>query len=127
MIALSVKKIPNDTDLMYAWRKPLPTDALLSRYARFYPFFQEQYENLGYPTRYFNDRVVEVIDHLLATPEVEEPARLVQPRVLYEFTDPRLENLSAGQKILLRMGRTNQLKLKAKLREIRDRLVSITR
>jgi hypothetical protein len=38
-----------------------------------------------------------------------------------------LENLSAGQKILLRMGRTNQLKLKAKLREIRDRLVSMTR
>jgi Protein of unknown function (DUF3014) len=99
----------------------LPTNA------RFYPFFQEQYENLGYPTRYFNDRVVEVIDHLLATPEVEEPARLVQPRVLYEFADPRLENLSAGQKILLRMGRTNQLKLKAKLREIRDGLVSMTR
>jgi Protein of unknown function (DUF3014) len=103
----------------------IPTDASVAVYARFYPLFQEQYENLGYPDKYFNDRVVEVIDHLLATPEIEEPLRLIQPRVLYEFADPKLEKLSAGQKILLRMGRTNQLKLKAKLREIRDRLVSM--
>jgi Protein of unknown function (DUF3014) len=104
----------------------IPTDASVALYARFYPLFQEQYENLGYPDKYFNDRVVEVIDHLLATPEIEEPPRLVQPRVLYEFADPNLERLSAGQKILLRVGRANQLKLKAKLREIRHGLVSMT-
>jgi hypothetical protein len=103
----------------------VPTNAAVALYARFYPLFQEQYENLGYPDRYFNDRVVEVIDHLLATPEIEEPPRLVQPRVLYEFADPKLERLSAGQKILLRMGRAHQLKLKAKLREIRQALVSM--
>jgi hypothetical protein len=45
--------------------------------------------------------------------------------VLYEFADPKLESLSAGQKILLRMGRTNQLKLKAKLKEIRQAIVSL--
>jgi hypothetical protein len=44
--------------------------------------------------------------------------------VLYEFADPKLERLSAGQKILLRMGRENALKMKAKLREIRETLVS---
>jgi hypothetical protein len=69
------------------------------------------------------DRVVEVIDHLLATPEIEEPLRLIQPRVLYEFADPKLQKLSGGQKILLRMGPANLRKLKAKLREIRDGLV----
>lgn len=105
----------------------VPTDAAVALYARFYPLFQEQYEKLGYPDKYFNDRVVEVIDHLLATPEIEEPLRLVQPRVLYEFADPRLESLSAGQKILLRMGRENQRKLKAKLVEIRQALVSMAR
>jgi hypothetical protein len=104
----------------------IPTDASVAVYARFYPLFQEQYENLGYPDKYFNDRVVEVIDHLLATPEIEEPLRLIQPRVLYDFADPKLQKLSAGQKILLRMGPANRLKLKAKLREIRDRLVSMT-
>jgi hypothetical protein len=35
---------------------------------------------------------------------------LSQSRVLYEFSDPKLERLSAGQKILLRMGRENALR-----------------
>src|SRR5262249_3266797 len=71
------------------------------------------------------DRVVEVIDHLLVTPEIEEPLRLIQPRVLYEFADPKLQKLSGGQKILLGMGPANLRKLKAKLREIRDGLVAM--
>jgi hypothetical protein len=102
----------------------VPTQALVGVYTRFYPLFQEQYEKLGYPDRYFNDRVVQVIDHLLATPEVQEPVALAQPRVLYEFADPELENLSAGQKTLLRLGRANGAKLKSKLREIREALVT---
>ena len=103
----------------------VPTDALVAVYARFYPLFQQQYEKLGYPGKYFNDRVVEVIDHLLATPEAQEPLLLRQPRVLYVFADPKLESLSAGQKIVLRMGRENREKLKSKLREIRQALTSM--
>ena len=103
----------------------LPTEPLVALYTRFYPLFQEQYENLGYPDKYFNDRVVEVVDHLLATPEVQEPVQLIQPGVLYQFADPKLENLSAGQKIFLRMGQANAAKLKSKLREIRRALVSM--
>ena len=60
-----------------------------------------------------------------SAPEVDGPVRLVQPRVLYEFADPKLEQLSAGQKILLRIGRANELKVKGKLREIRQALVSM--
>jgi len=103
----------------------IPIDSAVALYARFYPLFQEQYEKLGYPGKYFNDRAVEVIDHLLAAPEVDGPVRLVQPRVLYEFADPKLEQLSAGQKILLRIGRANAVKVKEKLNEIRQALVSM--
>jgi hypothetical protein len=102
----------------------VPAEALVAVYRRFYPLLQQQYENLGYPERYFNDRVVVVIDHLLAVPDVEKPVLLTQPRVLYEFVDPKLEGLSAGQKILVRMGRENVIKVKAKLRGIREALVS---
>ena len=102
----------------------VPTEPLVAVYVRFYPLFQQQYEELGYPGKYFNDRLVEVIDHLLATPEVQEPVRLTQPKVLYEFADPKLENLSAGQKILVRMGGENAAKVKAKLREIRSAVAS---
>ncbi|MFO7277341.1 MAG: DUF3014 domain-containing protein [Pseudomonadota bacterium] len=91
-------------------------------YIRFYPLFQQAYESLGYPSEYFNDRVVEVIDHLLATPEIQGPIELVQPKVFYEFADPKLERLSAGQKVLIRMGNENAAIVKRKLRELRTHL-----
>ena len=67
--------------------------------------------------------MIEVIDHLLATPDVKEPIALTQPKVLYEFADPALQELSAGQKALLRMGPDNETRVKAKLREIRKALL----
>jgi hypothetical protein len=99
-------------------------------YKRLYPLFQKAYEELGYPGKYFNDRVVAVIDHLLATPELEGPIRVKRVQLagapkpadaagLYQFEDPALEARSAGQKILLRTGRTNAATLKGKLSEIR--------
>ena len=90
-----------------------------SLYRQFYPLFQRAYEELGYPKAYFNDRVIAVIDHLLATPEAPALVKLVQPKVLYEFADPELQSRSSGQKILLRMGNENAAKVKAKLRELR--------
>ena len=85
-----------------------------------YPLFQEAYEYLGYPSAYFNDRLIEVIDHLLATPVVDGSIKLVRPHVLYKFADPDLEELSAGRKALIRIGPANAGKLKTKLREIRQ-------
>jgi len=103
-------------------------------YARLYPLFQQAYEELGYPGKYFNDRLVAVIDQLLETPEPTEPIKLTltqvqgpipssQPWLRYEFDDPDLESRPAGQKILLRMGRSNEQLLKAKLREFREHIV----
>ncbi|MBI5040232.1 MAG: DUF3014 domain-containing protein [Gammaproteobacteria bacterium] len=104
------------------------TDAqqLVDAYVRFYPLFQEAYAELGVPNAYFNDRLVDVIDHLLDTPTVVEPIHLVQPKVFYEYADPKLEALSAGQKILLRMGSANAKQIRAKLREIRQALTRVS-
>lgn len=93
-----------------------------SLYRQFYPLFQRAYEDLGYPKAYFNDRVIAVIDHLLATPDSPALVKLVQPKVLYEYADPELQSRSAGQKILLRVGNENAAKVKAKLRELRAEL-----
>lgn len=94
-----------------------------SFYQHFYPLFQQAYRDLGYPSGYFNDRLVEVIDHLLATPELTAPVELVRPAVYYKFADPKLEGLSAGQKALLRIGPDHARLIKAKLAEFR-RLVA---
>ncbi|MCJ7557233.1 MAG: DUF3014 domain-containing protein [Gammaproteobacteria bacterium] len=96
-------------------------------YRRYYPLFQESYVRLGYPKGYFNDRVVEVIDHLLETPEVEEPVLLVRPHVLYRFADPELEALSSGQKILIRMGAEHESKIKQVLEDLRALIVQSSR
>jgi hypothetical protein len=104
-------------------------------YAAHYPQFQKAYEDLGYPNRYFNDRLVEVIDQLLATPnaeampevvltEVKGPVASARPWVRYEFVDPRYEGLTSGQKMLLRTGPVNERRLKAKLAEFRKALTA---
>ena len=59
-----------------------------------------------------------------ATPEPKPPIYLSQPKVLFEFADQELEELSAGQKILIRMGIDNGLRLKGKLRDIRNALTA---
>lgn len=93
-------------------------------YVRFYPLFQEAYRELGYPSGYFNDRLVEVIDHLLATPEVSLPVRLAQPKIAYQYADPKLETLSAGQKIMIRIGPENAAHAKTILRRYRQELTA---
>ena len=42
------------------------TEKLITGYVHFYPLFQQAYEDLGYPTGYFNDRLIEAIDNMLA-------------------------------------------------------------
>lgn len=109
------------------------TQRAVALYVRLYPLFQRAFEELGYPDKYFNDRVIEVIDNLLATPKVAEPIKVKRITVdgapstaggLYMFEDPLLEASTAGQKILLRMGRENATKLMAKLADIRLRIVN---
>jgi len=96
----------------------------VAAYRRIYPQLQSAYEDLGYPGRYFNDRLVSVIDHLLATPEPQGPLLLEQPKVLYVYADPDLEARSPGQKLLLRMGVDNTRTVKKKLREFRAQIAT---
>lgn len=106
-------------------------------YQQAYPVLQQTYEELGYPGQYFNDRLVAVIDHLLQTPEPQEPLdlRLVQvqaqgqvvmqqPWLRYEFADKQLQALSAGQKILLRLGAEHRAAMKSYLQAFRAQIAS---
>jgi len=101
----------------------ISSDQLAAFYLYYYPLVQAAYEDLGYPSAYFNDRLVDVIDELLRTPDLSGRISLVRPRVLYKYADPEIEALSAGQKVLIRMGPHNASRVKTKLRELRKRLV----
>lgn len=88
-------------------------------YRRYEPLLQRAYREMGYPDARFTDRVLQVIDHLLAAPDVEHPIALVRPKVLYLYADPELEALSSGQKLMVRIGPANRTIAKTRLRELR--------
>jgi hypothetical protein len=102
----------------------LDASSTAALYKRLYPQFQSAYDDLGNPDKYFNDRVIEVIDHLLSAPDAPATIALTQPNVFYEFADPTLESQSSGRKLLLRMGPGNAARVKAKLKEIRAHIAA---
>lgn len=93
-------------------------------YRRFYPLFQSAFQDLGYPNAHFNDRLVAVIDHMLAAPPLTEPVALVQPHVFYHYANPTMQSASAGHKLMWRIGNDNAARVKAKLRDIRAVIAS---
>ena len=92
---------------------------LVAWYVRYYPLFQQAYRQLGYPGGYFNDRLIEVIDNLLAAPDLAQPPAVELQQGHYVYVDPALESLSVGQKLLIRVGPADAARIKAKLRAIR--------
>lgn len=101
----------------------IDTTQLVDLYIRLYPLFQKAYEELGYPDKYFNDRVMTVIDHLLAAPDIKEPVKLIQPKIFYLYADPDLEARSIGQKTMMRIGSENEAKIKVRLKALKEELL----
>jgi hypothetical protein len=103
----------------------LDTAQLVATYRRYYPLFEQAYRELGYPKGEFNDRLVDAIDDLLEAPQPEPPVPLVAPRAMFDYADPDLQDASAGQKIMIRLGPESEARIKVKLRELRRALDSV--
>ncbi len=101
----------------------VPDKLLLHLYQGLYPLFQQAYRETSDSGGYFNDRLIEVIDNLLQTPEPPEPIRVVRHVRRFRYVDDLLESRSAGQKILLRMGVENARRIKQKLQRFRQGLI----
>jgi hypothetical protein len=98
------------------------TDDLVALYLRYYPLLQEAYLAQGHQDAHFNDRMVDILDLLLTTPEPRGLIEVVQNEAVYEFADPALESLTVGQKALLRLSEEDRRIVKQKLRALRDAL-----
>lgn len=110
-------------DAFVRFAESLDPKTLIAIYLRFYPLLQREYRAMGFPQAHFNDRVVEAIDDMLAAPEVTGPIRLEQPQVHYRFVDPLLERLTAGRKVMIRIGPAHAARMKNLLRAVRAELV----
>jgi hypothetical protein len=111
----------------------LPPARAADLYRRLYPQLQAAYAELGYPRGSFHARLLAVIDHLLNTPVASSATRLQlievkgevpsqRPWERYEFADPALQQLSAGQRLLLRLGPVHQGRIIEWLRALRPLL-----
>jgi hypothetical protein len=110
-------------DAFVSFAGSLDPRLMVSLYLRFYPLLDQTYKQIGHPTGRFHDRVIAAIDDMLAAPTPKGPIELVQPKVLYRFVDPELQKLSAGQKIMIRVGPENAQQLKQVLRRLRREML----
>jgi hypothetical protein len=96
----------------------VPPAAAASLLETLTPLLIDALAELGEPV----DRPLNVIRagiaSALATPELDGPVVLVQPKVLYLFADAGLEALPPLQKQLIRMGPDHVREIKAYLREV---------
>jgi len=87
-------------------------------YATLEPRIAEGYKRLGSGEAEFETVLERAIIELLRVPVIDGEIALVPHGIVYAFEDPRLQELSAPQKQLLRMGPQNVRAVQAKLREI---------
>ena len=85
------------------------------------PLLAEALAELGNVTD-SESQLLSAINQILALPYVPASVELVQPKVFYEYADPKLEALSPLQKQVLRFGPANVERLKQYLRLLSSEL-----
>jgi hypothetical protein len=81
------------------------------------PLLQQAYAEIGFRDVNFDDTLRTAINRVLSVSEVPGPYQLVKPSVMFLYADASIENLSAVNKQLIRLGPDNSAKVKTKLRQ----------
>ena len=87
-------------------------------YANLKPLIEQAHRDLGVQNESFDRTLERAIASLLATPIVDQPPALRPKGIGYAYADDRLENLTAAQRQLLRMGPRNMRIIQARLRDV---------
>ena len=100
----------------------LNVDHAVAFYLHYWPLFRTAFAEIGEPDKSLQAEVMNAIDLLLDTPDVDGDIELVRPSVYYKYADKELEKLKPTQKLLLRMGPENRAVIKDKLQEFKKTL-----
>lgn len=90
----------------------------LAAYQQAQPLLEEAFTELGYENIKFTDRLEQTFQEILLAPVIKKPILLIKDEKSYKFADTNLENLSATQKLMIRMGPNNTVKIQNRVREI---------
>ncbi len=98
------------------------TQITVNTYKALKPIFDQAFAEIARPGQQFDQTLSRAIQRMLDTPVPEGDIEVVGKGVNYTYAAPELEQLSAAQKHLLRMGPTNARAVQAKLRELQSAL-----
>ncbi|MEM1082285.1 MAG: DUF3014 domain-containing protein [Pseudomonadota bacterium] len=119
-------RFPSESDPRYqgyrALLDQLDPEFIVQLYQAYQPSFEQAWLDLGQLDNTFDERLLDVIDHLLMFDYPDSPPVLVRPEVLYEYADPALEQATAGHKLLIRIGPDHAAAVQRMLRSIRSLL-----
>ncbi len=87
-------------------------------YGRMKPYIDSAFAQIGRPGQSFDTILHQAIGTLTSTPVAEAEPELEEKGALYAYRDPKLEQLSAAQKHLLRMGPDNARAIQAWLKKL---------
>lgn len=100
----------------------LNPDQVMALYRYLSPLFDNAYAEIGFSRGTFDITLRRAIARVLEASPPEGPIRLVKPSVVYVYADSSIEDMSAVEKQLIRLGPENTAKLKERLQEFHDRL-----
>lgn len=99
----------------------IPPERISSYYHAWYPLLNKAYRDLGRQNS-FDARLRAAIDRVLANKPLPAQVVLVRPGVFYQYAEPKLENATALDKLMWRLGPENIEKLQAFLRQLKSAL-----
>lgn len=100
----------------------IDTDVFIEQYDILKPLIANAFAEISRPDADFDNTLNEAIELIIATPIVTEPIKVNSPSVAYTYAVPELEALNGAQKLMLRMGPDNLIKIKQTLKRIQERL-----
>jgi hypothetical protein len=107
-------------DPITRWIESLDAAALLDAFAGFLPLFREAWGFYGEDPSYFDLAVIETLDTIIATPEIDiTEERLIRKEAVWIYENPAIESLAPVQKQILRMGPRNASAVKQKAIQVR--------
>lgn len=100
----------------------IDTDVFIEQYEILKPLIANAFAEISRPDADFDNTLNDAIELIIATPIITEPIKVNSPSVAYTYADPELEALNGAQKLMLRMGPDNLIKIKKTLKRIQERL-----
>ena len=107
-------------DPITRWIESLDAAAIIDAFARFLPLLREAWGFYGEDPAYFDLAVIETLDTIIATPEIDvTDERLIRKEAVWIYENPAIESLAPVQKQILRMGPSNASAVKQKAMQVR--------